>query len=555
MNTRYKLALLYLTRSQIPKNKGMAIVFAMAIGVVMALAAGTMLLGSQAKQSQVSAENAKSEGLSMAQVAVTEFMNTVNQKEKRYILQYPAKCNEEPNNESTHCWERATETTTPPEFKEHLKSCDTDDVTAKAQEVVDLADETKWKDITDPNDSTKLIGQYRIVGYSYEGTVGDAPGLGTLTIEGRKIEGTVGDYRNFGTDSKSLTQATSRLEVQIPIQPNTSDTGVPGLWIKEDGISGNNQIQGNIWANDCSVSVDDLQENHIADPDGEGYQATRTSKDFPSLPYTSFSNVPTSITDIGSLVATNNLSQPNTPIIARLLETFLDKAINNIIGEAAFAKSNGNGGGGNGGGSTGGGSTGGNGGGNSSLSFPRTTGSNPDTPTRTEGTGANAINIYEYRISGSITTGSDIYVDTFDETNNKRQKVIFHLAGDLDPQGNGRIYHDCSGNVQCKPTDFVIYGYSSNGQICLHGNHQTEAFILAPNYSGGVKGSGGGAGGIKGSVWLNDWGACSSSTSNVVVEQTAEWTDLEPLIVQEIDIPPELRPVSKVLQKQAKDQN
>lgn len=517
MNTKYKLILLYLHHIQKSKNKGMTIVFAMAIGVVMALAAGTMLLGSQAKQSQVSAENAKSEGYGMSQVAATNFINTLNQQGMRYLLLYPDKCD---STNTTNCWERATQTTNPPQFREHLASCDADTtgITGKANEVVELADRTEWRDITDPRNPNKLIGQYRLIEYSYDGTIGQAPGLGKLTIEGRKIDGTAGDYQRIGSNSKSLTQATSRVEIQIPVQPNNNN--IPGLWLKSGTISTddsytptNNIVQGDVWLNDCNADPETLEANgNII-----GGQALQMSIDFPSLP-----TIPTNayvVTEL-SASASNYLSQPQTPMVAGILRTFLDKALKTVIGEVALANT-------------------------FDIQFPRP----GDTPTDTD---ANGIPIYEYKVS-NITNTNTININAYDTATNTRRKVIFYLEGDLNPSGGGAIYHTCPSGTACKPTDFAIYGYkATGGKICLAGTHQVEAFIFAPTYEGGVKGGGAGTdgAGIKGSLWLNKWSSdpnCRSNGNNIMVTQTGAWTDLG---IELDNLPPQPSPVSKVTQKE-----
>jgi Tfp pilus assembly protein PilX len=139
--------------------------------------------------------------------------------------------------------------------------------------------------------------------------------------------------------------------------------------------------------------------------------------------------------------------------------------------------------------------------------------------------------------SGDTTNSSGFYeysVSSIDLPNNSElvitpgQKVRFYLDNGIDDGGN--IIHNCTGVSNCKPTDFQIWGYGASGtEICMNGNNYVEAFIFAPDYAVGVAGSGGGTGGVKGSVWTKDWsngGGCGSNTSNIVLVQTASWNDM-----------------------------
>ena len=147
---------------------------------------------------------------------------------------------------------------------------------------------------------------------------------------------------------------------------------------------------------------------------------------------------------------------------------------------------------------------------NKRLTLPRT------------GDTANSSGIYEYSVSSiNIPQNSELVVTA-------GQKVKFYLDNGIANGGN--IIHNCTGVSGCKPTDFQIFGYGASGtEICMNGNNYLETFIFAPNYTVGVAGSGGGAGGVKGSVWTKYWsngGGCGSNTSNIVVVQTATWNDL-----------------------------
>ena len=152
--------------------------------------------------------------------------------------------------------------------------------------------------------------------------------------------------------------------------------------------------------------------------------------------------------------------------------------------------------------------------------------------------------MYEYSVPGAVNLHNNSSL-----TITPGKKVVFYLDGNI-PKG-GDINHDCtaynaaSPATLCKPTDFQIFGYGPAGsQICRNGNNYLEAFIFAPNYEVGVAGSGGGAGGIKGSVWINDWSngsGCGSNTSNIVVEQTANWNELG---LKPRNLPPKIAPTA-----------
>ena len=172
---------------------------------------------------------------------------------------------------------------------------------------------------------------------------------------------------------------------------------------------------------------------------------------------------------------------------------------------------------------------------NSSMTLPRS----GDTPT-TKTISGQSTQVYEYSVS-SIQLAQQALL-----TITPGAKVTFYLDGNINK--GGTIAHSCSSapsGTACSPTDFQIYGYGPSGsQICMNGTGYLETFILAPNYTVGVAGSGNTAGGIKGAVWAGGWSnssSCGSNTSNTVVIQTANW-DAIGLVPQ--NLPPKLAPVS-----------
>ncbi len=160
----------------------------------------------------------------------------------------------------------------------------------------------------------------------------------------------------------------------------------------------------------------------------------------------------------------------------------------------------------------------------SNVTLPRA----GDTPSTRTVNGTN-ISVYEYLVDeidfGSGTNRLTITPGTH---------VTFYLQGSIDVGANSDILHSCDdgsgGTISgCEPTNFEIYGYGDDtNEICTSGNNFLEAFMFAPEYTVGVAGTGG-TGGIKGSVWTNQWSTgagCGSNTSNVVVDQTGRWENV-----------------------------
>ncbi|MBJ7898930.1 MAG: hypothetical protein GC158_03165 [Cyanobacteria bacterium RI_101] len=177
------------------------------------------------------------------------------------------------------------------------------------------------------------------------------------------------------------------------------------------------------------------------------------------------------------------------------------------------------------------------------ITLPRLSGTTIDTP--------NAQGIYEYAVNDINFQGG-----TNTLTITPGYKVRFYLQGSINVGSNSDIVHTCVGYTPtsgCKPTDFQIFGYGQpvvNGtnitrpKMCMSGNNMLEAFILAPEYTIGVAGTGGGVGGVKGTVWAYDWsnsGGCGSSTNNIVVVQQARWEDLG---LEPKNTPPSLKNVA-----------
>ena len=291
---------------------------------------------------------------------------------------------------------------------------------------------------------------------------------------------------NNGSPSNS----TSRLEVKIPVEPGPLLTeGIPGVWLAKGSTGNNNKIQGDTLINDCTVTqaqLDAMNTNTIIGNDpitGQAYEAKYTAMTFPDLP-----------TKPSPFLNTLDLPNNTSGIITLPC-----------------------------------------------LTTPCNYSTTPTVADR-----ANASGVYEYSANNiKLQTGSSKLIIT------PGQKVTIYLDGEID--GNTEMVHNCTGVSGCKPTNFQIYGYAVKTtspnftpQICLIGNNELEAFIYAKEYTVGV----GGTGVVRGTIWADAWstsGGCGSNTSNIVVEQSARWTDLG---LQPKNTPPILRNIASWQRKQ-----
>ncbi len=105
-----------------------------------------------------------------------------------------------------------------------------------------------------------------------------------------------------------------------------------------------------------------------------------------------------------------------------------------------------------------------------------------------------------------------------------------------------------------KPPNFKIYGNGPAGSsICIKGNRDIYAFILAPNYAVGMTGTSQ----FIGAVWASGWGiypngnnfTCSSNNPNVVIYQNASWDDISGLAP--VNLPPIVQPIQTWNKKEA----
>jgi hypothetical protein len=371
----------------------------------------------------------------------------------------------------------------------------------------------------DPSDASK--GNSTLVSYNYGGTPGVMPGntpqIGTFVVQG-----------NVGSGPSN---SSSRLEVKIPITGATSpppNGSAPGLWLKKGGINdgtsyetpsttlSNNgsRFAGDVHFSNCdgqlsSTYIDAVKAQRIVNNTTNTAKATDLG--FPTLPRQpgTTQNI-TSATTLNGTGQTpeNNVYhysiQKNSPTLAVTVSPpsgtsiYVYNDLGNITG--------------------------------SDVTVPR------------NGDVQSSDGKYRYKV-GDITGNSSVLVNASLDPDTQSQSgasqgVIFYLTGDINLNGNNAVSNTCSSN----PTDpqavacsnkFQIYGYKTNGQICLRGNADTYAHILAPDYNLGKTGNGI----FNGLMIGKSWGKiqnCGSNNGAVAVKQVGTWGDM----------PVELRPTN-----------
>ena len=140
--------------------------------------------------------------------------------------------------------------------------------------------------------------------------------------------------------------------------------------------------------------------------------------------------------------------------------------------------------------------------------------------------------VYRYLVGKSGNYSIDLKGnDSLTITSTK--KVYLYLQGNVSVSGSSNIIY-----TGTPPTNFQIYGsdggshykypidsnsYITNS-IILNGNASVNMFLYAPEATAGVNGGGKQPSTITGSVWVKAWDG--SSANQVVVTQSANWTDL-----------------------------
>ena len=478
MNTRIKLAFI----RSLDKKPGFALPLALMIGLVM-LTIGIGMIGrTQGDQSKVTAQRIKADGLSVAEVAVTQVQQLID--ENRLLSMY----------DSTSWSSSAVQTALGEAIDaRQANSCnnsDSDSSSTTTQSIlrnISSIAGANWTNL--PNNRS-----YRLVNYDYSGTEGRIAGVkGDITKAYATLDGRAGADQGL---------AQSRLEVEIPVISQrdpifVDNNSIPGLWLAEQATDdltspvgddgtyrGGANFESNVVMSD-RCSYPEFQQRAITTfiteeriPRDTGYNARFVTEKFPELP-----DIPTGLpTDQQNLSLTSDMTFPRSGDVASTKRTIgyedPNDSANNIEPED--------------------------------------------------------VQVYEYIVTNiNLSGGRNIIITP-------GARVIFYVQGNIRGTGNGGIKHDCSEaetGVTCRPTDVQIFAYntgnSDSPQICLKGSSRLDAFIFAPDYLIGKTGTGQ----YHGGVWGKSWGKidnCGSNNSATAVVQQGQWAwlynDLKPAV-------------------------
>ncbi|MEB3310485.1 MAG: hypothetical protein VKJ02_09645 [Snowella sp.] len=522
MNTRFKLTLIQsLNPRKVNRHKGFVLPMAMMVGLVIIVAGTAMVIRAQGSKSEVVSQADKTKSLAAAETGLTRVQNMMNNV--KFIALYPMSSW---TSAMTLSADNSSVTINDTDLNNLVNSvaastaCSSSgtDVTNKANNIkaqlatIRLAANGTLTDI-DPNNPGK--GKFRLVDYTYSGTAGSMPG-NTAQTGGFVIEGQSGNSGNAGK---------SRIAVEVPIKGSSpvviTDTA-PGLWIKKGGINttgagsnsweasgtpldpNGNEFQANVYFSNCDGVLSDsyvaaVQSERINSP---ATTATKTSLPFPSLPSappSSATNVTAATTLTGSGLTDIDdvyhytLTKSNSSIFVTVSppsgkQIYVYNDLGNIT---------------------------------SDTTLPRT------------GDVQSSDGKYRYKV-GNISGNTDVTINSSsdpDTQSGANQGVSLYVTGDITLNGNAGMVHSCSSlstdadKIACA-NRFQIYGYKSNGEICLKGNSDTYGYILAPDTNLGKTGNGL----FTGSIIARSWGKDNNCGSNnaIAVRQVGTWADLPP---------------------------
>ena len=471
MNTRIKLAFI----RSLDKKPGFALPLALMIGLVI-LTIGIGMIGrTQVDRSKVTTQKIKADGLSVAEMAVTQVQQLID--ENRRLSMY----------DSTNWSSSAVQTLLGADIdEEQAHGCNSRSSTTTQlilRNISSIAG-ANWTNL--PNNRS-----YRLVSYDYSGTEGEIEGFkGDITKAYARLDGRAGADQGL---------AQSRLEVEIPVKSQRSrifaknSNSIPGLWLAEgatddltnpvgnDGTVNGANFKSNVVMSDrCSYTkvqqdaiTDFITRNRIQQDQGTKYEALFVTEKFPELPA-----IPTNLpTDQRNLSLTSDMTFPRDGDEESTKETIGYQDPNDSANDVEPEE----------------------------------------------------VEVYEYTVTSINLSGGENITIT------PGKKVIFYVQGNIRSTGNGGIKHDCSEaetGVTCKPTDVQIFAYntedSDSPQICLKGKSRLDAFIFAPDYLIGktkdVE--------YYGSIWGKSWGKiadCGSGNNNqdpVRFNQRGLWSSL-----------------------------
>jgi hypothetical protein len=528
MNTRFKLSFItYLNQRRVSRDSGFALPLAVMIGLCIIVVGLSVVMQAQGNQSKVISQKAKASSMAATETGLTRIQSMMN--DVKFVALYPmaswtSAMTLTNGNTSVTINDAGLDSVVNSVAKS--TACSSTDATTKENEIktklasLRLAANGALTDI-DPNDSSK--GKYKLVNYTYTGASGAMPS--TVQKGGLVIQG-----ETAGSGASSA----SRIAVDIPISGVSSALGAdvaPGLWIKKGGVNdgttfetssttlGNNgaRFAANVLFSNCDNTLSDAYVSSVDSDRVKTVASTRsaakTSLPFPSLP----PNPSTNAVNLNNITASVTLPRTGDAVGAggnyhytlnnsanTTVATCTGKGKNKVCTQASgvtvtVTKP-----------------TGSNvfvynniGAISSSVSLPRTT----DV--------ASSDGVYRYLVTNIDSNGNSTI------TISNQEEVNFYLQGNMNFAGSGELVHNCNGVTGCLPTDFQIFAYDSSGsgQICLKGNTQTDAFILAPDYKLGKTGNGA----WNGSIFANSWGKiqnCGSNNGATAVTQTGNWSSL-----------------------------
>jgi hypothetical protein len=507
----------WLKRFPRQEEQGFAFPLALMIGFIMLGVGISMIAKSQSDQSKVISQRQKADGLSVAEVGLTDLQDTLDR--------YRPIAMQNSSTWADSSFQKSLEATIQDNYaKDCLNpnpSPDASKVNYELEKVQSLG-KGDWIKVNSDY-------YYSVVNYDYvtkAGTSGKINGPKGSIVEAKALID--------GSRGAAQSQSISRIEVTIPIisqrdplfprynsttksydnpyanNPAISNPNIPGLWIKEGATddaqyplypeNGNYKLGANfnayvLMSERCKYEPalrDEIEEfvtNARIRSQGNNFDARFVAEEFPSLP-----PVPELPLAQQKLSLTSSATFPRPEDTRRKLKTL-----------GYFPNPN-------------------------DTTCPR---ANTDPVTKVC---PEEVDVYEYSITSINLSNEDVITIT------PGQKVIFYVHGNIIIGNNGGIVHDCSaeametvGATSCRPTDFQIFADNSqkvsNPQICIRNNPKTaaalplEAFIFAPYYAIGKTGQSK----FVGAIWGKSWGKisnCGSVNTDVAVNQKAEWAYL-----------------------------
>lgn len=441
-------------------DEGFVLPIVLGFGFLLLIIGLTIVLKSQGDQTIASSQKASANSEAAAELGITRFQNLINSN--RVIANYPACVTWSTDGScadtSAKSWKTASNSALWPEF---ASSCGGGSTTSAAT-VATTATRT-WQDI-DSSDAAK--GQFRLVDYTYDTTVGTVPGTGTLTVEGRVQQS------GSGTTATSVSgTATVRLAVNIPVTAAISSGQFPGLWVQtgtQTGASGGVSINASFRDSSPDGSATTALQPYLY-----GSQQLTPGCPFPALPSAGL-NPPTAGPGVYSISAIS-LSGSGTYTLPQTGDTPVNGVYTYNIGTAGGKSINLSGG---------------------------------SYITVGAGTGDTVV-LY---LQGAIQTsgGTKIAVTP-------NSKMTLYVNGDVNLSGGSATNPPPIVNSG-GPENAQVYVYGSR-TISLSGGSQMNAFIFGPNSQ--VNTMSGGAN-VSGSIWVNSWkGSGSAFVNQATVDQSA----------------------------------